>query len=140
MLFVGITISIQADIPNVCGQGPENIPIEDLYASAAAFQDGVTVTDLTLDGESINDLHRIQSSVFEVALPEENVFVDVCGGFPGGIYSPVVTDGHYVSLHPLAVGNHTLHFHVENPDVGFVSDVTYHLTVVPVVQEHGGVR
>jgi hypothetical protein len=49
---------------------------------------------------------------FEIALPEENVFVDVCGGFPGGIYSPVVTDGHYVSLHPLAVGNYTLHFHV----------------------------
>jgi hypothetical protein len=66
VLFVGLTISIQADIPNVCGQGPEHIPIEDLYASAAAFQDGVTVTDLTLDGERINDLHRVQSPVFEL--------------------------------------------------------------------------
>jgi hypothetical protein len=38
-----------------------------------------------------------------------------------------------VRLNPLAVGAHTLEFHAENPSAGFVLDVTYHLTVVPVV-------
>jgi len=50
---------------------------------------------------------------------------------PAGIYSPAVDDGFYVQLNPLKVGSHTLHFHAENP--GFVEDVTYNLTVVPVL-------
>ena len=35
----------------------------------------------------------------------------------------------------LNVGSHSLHIHAENPSQGFTLDVTYNLTVVPVVQK-----
>ena len=51
---------------------------------------------------------------------------------PGGIYSSAVDDGYYAIVRPLRPGNHTLHYHAEVPDAGFVIDVTYHLIAVPV--------
>ena len=39
-------------------------------------------------------------------------------------------------LKPLAAGEHTLHFHAEHPGSGFLVDVTYHLTVVPVIDNN----
>ncbi len=85
-----------------------------------------------------NLLHRVQSSVFVVALPEDNVFDKPCtdaglGNVPAGIYSPAVADGFYVDLPPLTVGKHTISFHAEDTEnPSFVEDVTYNLTVVPV--------
>jgi hypothetical protein len=109
-------------------------------ARSAAFVDEATNLSVEVDGEAIKNLRRVQSQVFEVALPEDNVFDAPCtdaglGNVPAGIYSPAVDDGFYVRLNPLAVGTHTLHIQSENPDAGFVLDVTYHLTVVPVVQK-----
>jgi hypothetical protein len=72
-----------------------------------------------LDGKAITNLQRAgQSTVFAVALPEDNVFNLLCGGpgtVPAGIYSPAAGDGFYVLLDPLKKGKHTLHFHVEQP-------------------------
>jgi hypothetical protein len=142
-LFFPVINSVNIDTPNVCGQGPERIPVEDLRAVSAAFIDGASNLLAEVDGESIDDLRRIQSKVFVVALPEENVFDAPCaalGGAPAGIYSPAVDDGVYVKLRPLEVGDHTLHFHAENlgdpstTNDDFVVDVTYNLTVVPVVR------
>ena len=42
-------------------------------------------------------------------------------------------DGFYVLLKPLPVGHHTLHFHAESPAGVTVGNVTYNLTVVPVL-------
>jgi hypothetical protein len=84
--------------------------------------------------------HRAgQSQVFEVALPEDNVFDAPCtgddlGNVPAGIYSPSGDEGIYVKLNPLKKGNHTLHFHAENPSQNF-EDVSYNLTVVPVLSQ-----
>jgi hypothetical protein len=121
--------------PNVCGESPEDTPVEELRAAAAEFIDGVTGLSVEVDGKPVDRARRIHSQVFEVALPEDNLFDDQCasfGGFPGGIYSPAIDDGYYVLLKPLAAGEHSLHFHAENPDFGFVIDTTYDLTVVPV--------
>ena len=105
-----------------------------MRASAAAFIDGATNLSVKVDGKAIKNLPRVQSQVFEVAVPEENVFDAPClGNAPAGIYSPAVDDGFYVRLNPLQIGNHTLHFHAENPSQGFTLDVTYNLTVVPVL-------
>jgi hypothetical protein len=143
-LFFPIINSVNIDTPDVCGQGPERSPVEDLRALSATFIDGASDLLAEVDGEPIDDLRRIQSKVFVVALPEENVFDAPCaafGGVPAGIYSPAVDDGFYVKLRPLEVGDHTLHFHAENlgdpstTDDDFVFDVTYNLTVVPVVRE-----
>ena len=136
VLFFPVINSVNIDTPNVCGQGPDRIPVEDLRAASAAFIDGAANLFVEVDGEPMGNLHRVQSKVFEVALPEDNVFDDPCatlGGVRAGIYSPAVDEGFYVRLKPLGVGNHTLHFHAENPSQGFTSDVTYNLTVVPVL-------
>jgi hypothetical protein len=127
---------VNIDAPSVCGQGPDSVPVEDLRAANAAFIDGATTVSVEVDGEPIGTLQRVQSNVFEVALPEENIFDAPCisfGGVPAGIYSPAVDDGFYVQLEPLDVGNHTLHIHAENPSAGFTLDVTYNLTVGAVV-------
>ena len=138
VLFFPVINSVNIDTPNVCGQGPERIPVEDLRALSAASIDGAANLSVEIDGQPIGNVHRVRSQVFEIALPEENVFDAPCaslGGVPAGIYSPAVDDGYYVRLNPLEVGDHTLHFHAENPDTAFVLDVTYDLTVVPVVKK-----
>jgi hypothetical protein len=134
VLFFPVINSVNIDTPNVCGQGPDRIPVEELRALSAAFIDGATNLLVEVDGEPIKKLQRVQSKVFEVALPEDNVFDDPCasfGGVPAGIYSPAVDDGIYVKLKPLEAGDHTLHIHSESGS--FVLDVTYDLTVVPVL-------
>jgi hypothetical protein len=111
--------------------------VEQLRATSAAFVDGATDLSVTLDGVPIKNVRRVQSKVFAVALPEENVFDAPCAGampagVKAGIYSPAVDDGFYVLLDKLSAGEHTLQFHAANPSERFVQDVTYNLTVVPV--------
>lgn len=135
-LFFPVINSVNIDTPNVCGQGPERIPVEDLRAASAPLIDGATNLVVDIDGEPVKTLDRVQSEVFAVALPEENTFDLPCaafGGAPAGIYSPAVDDGYYVQLKPLEQGHHTLHIHAENPSASFTLDVTYSLTVVPVL-------
>ena len=135
-LFFPVINFVNINTPNLAGQGPENLPVSTLRAQAAEFIDGATNLSVTVDGVTITNLRRIRSRVFEVALPEDNVF-----GAPTGIYSPAVDDGIYVLLHPLPAGSdHTLHFHAERPPGTFnskevIQDVTYKLTIVPVSQK-----
>jgi hypothetical protein len=136
VLFFPVINNVNIDTPNVCGQDSKRIPIGDLRTLSATATDAATNLLAEVDGSSIGNLHRVQSKVFEIALPEDNVFDAPCaslGGVPAGIYSPAVDDGFYVRLNPLTVGNHTLHIHAENPSTGLVVDITYNLTVVPVV-------
>jgi hypothetical protein len=138
VLFFPVINSVSIDTPTVCGQGPERIPVEDLRAMSAAFIDGTTNLLVEVDGQPMRNLPRVRSKIFAVALPEENLFDDPCaslGGVPAGIYSPAVDEGFYLRLRPLEVGRHTLRIHAENPSAGFTLDVTYDLTVVPVVQK-----
>jgi hypothetical protein len=137
VLFFPIINSVNFNTPKVCGQGPKDIPVTDLRALSAAFIDGATNLSVEVDGKPVANLQRVQSQVFEVALPEGNVFDAPCtkaglGNVPAGIYSPAVDDGFYVELNPLPIRKHKLQFHAENPSQDFVQDVTYNLTVVPV--------
>jgi hypothetical protein len=99
---------------------------------AADFVNGLTAVSVTLDTKPVN-VQRVRSPVFEIALPANNLFAPFCSPPLEGIFSPAVDEGLYVRLNPLAVGHHTLHFHAENTSQGFAQDVTYDLTVVPVV-------
>jgi len=137
VLFFPIINSVSFNTPDVCGQGHDDIPVAALRAMSAALIDGATNVSVDVDGHATGHPHRVQSRVFEIALPEDNVFDALCigaglGNVPAGIYSPAVDDGFYVRLNPLTVGSHTLHLHAENVSQGFSMDVTYHLTVVPV--------
>lgn len=137
-LFFPVINSVAFDTPNACGQDSTPLPSSYYRGVAADFVNGASNLWVSLDGKSIKQLHRVRSKVFAVALPEENLFAAVCvpfGGLPAGIYSPAVDDGVYVRLNPLAVGHHTLQVHAENPSQNFILDVTYNLTVLPVVDK-----
>lgn len=135
-LFFPVANFVGFDTPNACGQDSTPLPSEFYRDIAANFAGGLINMSVILDGQPVTQLHRVQSKVFAVALPQDNLFAEACvpyGGLPAGVYSPAIDDGYYVRLNPLAVGAHTLRIQAENPDWGFVLDVTYHLTVVPVI-------
>src|SRR5712691_8580513 len=104
MLFFPVINNVNINSPNVCGQDANNISVAKLRAQIAPFIDGATALSVTLDGNSVANVQRVKSTVFEVALPRDNVFNKPCarfGGVPAGIYSPAVADGFYVDLPPL---------------------------------------
>jgi hypothetical protein len=136
LLFFAIITIGNVDMPNVCGQGAERIPVKVLRSGNADFINGVTNLLVEVDGKEVKNVRRIRSPIFAIALPEDNLFDSSCtdfGGVPAGVYSPAVADGFYVILNRLTVGTHELHFHAENPTEEFIVDVTYELTVVPVI-------
>jgi hypothetical protein len=99
---------------------------------AADFVNGLSAVSVTLDNRPLGT-QRVKSPVFEIALPPNNLFAPFCAPPLEGIFSPAVDEGLYVRINPLTVGEHTLHFHAENTSQSFSQDVTYHLTIVPVV-------
>jgi hypothetical protein len=110
-LFFPIANFVNFNTPNVCGQGPENIPVEDLRAFSADSTDTITEVSVKLDGNLVGNVRRVKSKVFEVALPGDNVFDPLCSpdyDVPSGIFSPAVDEGYYVKLKPLKPGAHTL--------------------------------
>jgi hypothetical protein len=134
-LFFPVINSIGINTPNVCGQ-IGSLSVSDMRAANAGFINTAVNMSVQLDGRAVANLRRVQSFVFPVALPEDNVFDAPCSGaglgnVPAGIFSPAVDEGFYVLLDPLAAGTHTLHFHAEAAG-GFSTDATYTLNVVPV--------
>jgi hypothetical protein len=104
--------------------------LANLRMAAAASMDAVTLT-ASLDGGRLRDLqnHRVQSPVFTLTYPADNV-VEVSAG----TYAPQVADGYWLMLAPLRHGAHTLHFTAEITDgvfAGIVTEVTYYLIVGP---------
>jgi hypothetical protein len=133
-LFLPVVNYVSINSPNVCGQGPGNLSAKDLRGMAAAYIDGITSVSVQLDGQAI-DARRVQSVVFAVPMPADNIFVQPCNGdSPAGVYSPGVDDGFYVALDPLRPGKHTLHFQAQYRG-GTVQDTTYNLILVPVLRK-----
>lgn len=132
--FLPVINSVNVDTPNVCGQGPDHISVADLRAAIAPFIDAATNLSLTVDGAAVNNLRRIKSGVFAVALPDDNLFDTVCGGpgtVPTGVYSPAIDDGYYAEVNALSVGPHIVLIHAESG--AFILDVTYNLEVVATI-------
>lgn len=106
----------------------------ELRECAKSLQDEVTQMEVTVNGRKIENLEkfRIQSPLFEVELPKNNVF----GLSDAPTPTKAVSDGNWVFLKPLPIGNHTINskgvavdFTTTNPVPSFISDITYHLTV-----------
>jgi hypothetical protein len=93
---------------------------------------------VTVDGRKLesDQIVRATSPVFTLTLPEENVFDPFVKpnppGVPAGEYKNASADGLWVSVPPLDLqpGEHTIHFKMNAPNVGFSQDNTYILTVV----------
>jgi len=134
-LFFPVANFFAFDNPGACGQ-VDPIPLAVWRGWANDWVDGVTKATVVVDGKPFKPVQRIQSQAFAVAMPEDNLFNGpfICGGtLPAGIYSPAIDDGYFARVNPLAVGTHTVVIHAENPSNSFTLDVTYNLTVVPVV-------
>jgi hypothetical protein len=69
--------------------------------------------------------------VFDLTLPDGNLFSTPPPPVPAGIYPIAVDDGYYLMLKPLSPGKHLLHFHGSIPSFNFTLDITYQLTISP---------
>jgi hypothetical protein len=103
----------------------------DLRRLAADFIDTVTVLQATIDGDAVQNLFsfRVRSPSFTVIAPPRGVVPPGQLSVPGNT-DPIVSDGYWLLLSPLPVGQRVIHFHAETSD-GFVVDVTYNLTIGP---------
>lgn len=132
-LFFPIVNSMYFNSPNVCGDIDRSVEYMRNYTNTQIGLVNKQSISVKVDNKSV-DYSRIKSKVFEVTLPEENIWDQACasaGGVPAGVYSAAVDEGYYVSLNKLKVGAHTIKFSVTD-DVGDFRDVTYNLTIVPV--------
>jgi hypothetical protein len=103
----------------------------DLRSCAKDDQDQVTKVWATIDGLDLapSQVYRVQSPLFDVNFPDENVFA-----VPSGP-TQAVSDGHWVFIKPLSPGNHNIHvggvivdYTVTTPS-NFIEDSTYQLKV-----------
>lgn len=101
---------------------------DDLRACANSDQDLVTQHEAKLDGSEL-EVSRVESPLFDVSFPDDNVFAAPAGP------SQAVSDGYWVFLKPLMPGEHELHTqgllvdYTTTGPVNLVEDSTYHLTV-----------
>ena len=110
---------------------PDEKTESDLLECAKTFQDQVTSAQVTINGTAIENLDkfRIQSPPFNVTLPENNVF----GISPG--QTQAVSDGIWIILKPLPVGEHKIGFKGITVDFTtgatntFATDATYNVVV-----------
>jgi hypothetical protein len=130
-IFFPVVNSLFFDSPNACGQDSVSLSVAEGRAAIAPFIDGAIKLSATLDGKPLK-IVREQSVVFGVPMPKDNLLEYFGVPCAQGIYSPAVDDGYYVLIKKLDAGSHIVHIHGEVPSNNFVTDVTYHLTVVPL--------
>ena len=112
---------------------PELKTEEDLRNCAKSDQDAVKDVKLTVDSTPIKDLqnYRVASSLFNVTLPENNIF-----GVPPQT-TEAISDGTFVMLKELPVGQHTIYASgllvdfTTTSNLNFVSEVKYDINVIP---------
>jgi hypothetical protein len=112
---------------------PELKTEEDLHNCAKSGQDAVKDVKLIVDSTPIKDLqkYRVQSSLFNVTLPENNIF-----GVPPQT-NEAISDGTFVMLKELPVGHHTIYASgfladfTTSGTLNFVSEVKYDINIIP---------
>jgi hypothetical protein len=127
---------------------PYNDPLlnaDQLAAQAADIWTAVSETSCTIDGvpvEGLGDpqtsLYRVQSPAFSYTVASHNNLLASVFGEPcipdGTVVTPAVSDGVFLMVAPLSVGQHTIHFiGVVGPVASpfFFKDITYNLTISP---------
>jgi len=95
---------------------------DELVSHATTEMDIISNLEVTVDGVKLNGF-RVRSPVFDVVLPERNLF----GGTPGPTRG--VSDGYWLFLGPLPKGRHKIHsfgscFSGEKVSIGVNYDIT----------------
>ncbi|MDQ4017440.1 MAG: hypothetical protein M3129_02735 [Thermoproteota archaeon] len=103
---------------------------EDLRVTTKEAVDNPAILEASVDGVPLHNLqnYRAESPVFNVTLSEGNIF-----GVPE-LNSEAVSDGYWVMLEPLPVGDHSVNFRGADTAAvagGLVTEVTYKLTIAP---------
>jgi hypothetical protein len=109
-----------------------NLKTEPELKLCAVKGNEVNFLEATVDGIKLKDLnkYRVQSSLFNATMANNNVF-----GAPAGP-TKAVSDGYWLFLKPLSVGNHIIHVKnliLADPATGklpFVYDTTFSIKVV----------
>ncbi|HEX6281160.1 MAG TPA: hypothetical protein VFZ67_02925 [Nitrososphaera sp.] len=106
----------------------------ELRNCAVSSNDAVTELMVRIDGQAIDESqlrsYRVQSPLFNLTLPENNIF-----GLPAST-TQGVSDGFWVFLPPLGPGQHEIHFRGAIVDFttqsqnNFVQEALYHIRVV----------
>jgi hypothetical protein len=106
----------------------------ELRSCAVSANEGVTELMVTIDGQVIDESqlrsYRVQSPLFTLTLPENNIF-----GLPAGT-TQAVSDGFWIFLPPLGPGQHEIHFRGAVVDFttesqnNFVTESLYRIRVV----------
>jgi hypothetical protein len=97
----------------------------DLISHAKANIDDIAKKEVSIDGKKVQNLaeFRVQSPIFSVTFPEDNVY----GLKPGPTKG--VSDGYWIFLEPLMPGNHKIHT-LGSCLAGRVNiEVIYHLAI-----------
>ncbi len=125
---------INVEWDNVCPAEEPPLSVEELRATAAWFMDLATALSCELDGVPIENpfAYRFTAGPFGVDIPSGSIWEFFGCATPAGHYAPLMADGYFLMLKPLAPGAHVLHFSGTIGDpVNFTLEITYELTVVP---------
>ena len=76
-----------------------------------------------------------ESPIFYVQLPPGNIFGADETAIPELLLSPSAEQGYYLFLYPLSPGKHTIRWVASGCIAGLSQDITYNLTVVPVLSK-----
>ncbi|MEW6251480.1 MAG: hypothetical protein AB1716_12590 [Planctomycetota bacterium] len=120
-IFGAAVFDCEPTVPGV----PCDVPT--LRAKAAAAVNAAEIVTVSIDGELIEDVfayRQVCPEPFEITLPEGAVF-----GLPAGTFFPHVTDGFWLMLTPLPLGEHTLRAYVYAPTLELEFEIITHLTV-----------
>jgi hypothetical protein len=111
---------------------PEQRSEEFIRAQVACIADA-DFPLVEIDGIPVGEPERYleKSIVFEVVLPEDNLFGATEEDIPELTLSPSVDEGFYLFLTPRTPGAHTIRWQARSASCGFSEDITYHLTVTP---------
>jgi hypothetical protein len=105
------------------------------YMRAQVACEVPTVLKAEIDGVAVKNPFQYfeMSPLFDVQLPEDNVFGAGPDVIPELLLSPSVDQGYYLFLNPLSPGSHTIHWEAAwvCPFGSFTENVTYTLTVRP---------
>lgn len=137
-IFFPVLAVVNDNVQNL----PSSVPISELYAQLASLIAGVTELHASLDGVPVPGLpnHRLISPVFSYTLQFDNVIRKITNGAVDvvGTVFPVVADGFYLMLPPLAPGPHVINFG-GSANSNFTIDITYHITVTQAEVEQPAV-
>jgi hypothetical protein len=130
------------------GAAPNGTP-EEIRAAAEGAINSLPelgyILECEIDGVPLSNIesYRAQSPVFYGEIVEGCIFNAVAPEFfPPGPYGPAVSDGFWVMVPPLPVGEHVIHFRAvigtNEPEPLFETESTHYITVVPGGQGRDG--